>query len=293
MLLQNLSCRVPLLLAASTVMVGVTLAEPGSSARISAIKNDLLIEHTSGILVAAHRGHHVLRPENSLSSIKSAIAVRVDIVELDVRLSKDRVPILMHDGTVDRTTNGTGAVRDLTLAELKLLRLKDASGALTDERIPTLKEALDVARGQIMVDNDLKATDIEPILEVILTANMIDQVMFFHSDPAILNRVREIAPDALVMPIAFEESGIVGLLKPGDLKMLHILETYNSAEIATLLDTSRIAGWTNALGAADDTTRVEGPEAGFGPVVANRPDVIQTDLPGKLVQYLKSRGAHR
>lgn len=93
-------------------------------------------------LLAAHRGGALLWPENSLLAFRNAIALGVDFLELDVHLSKDGEVVVIHDPTLDRTTTGTGAVRDLTLAELRTLRLKDKDGKVTDEAIPTLDEVL-------------------------------------------------------------------------------------------------------------------------------------------------------
>ena len=108
------------------------------------------------VLVIGHRGNPADTPENTLASIASAFALGCDLVEVDVRLTRDGVPVIMHDETVDRTTNGTGNVADLTLAELKALDAgswKDARFA--GERIPTLAEALRAARGKGMLLLDL------------------------------------------------------------------------------------------------------------------------------------------
>ena len=72
-------------------------------------------------LVAAHRGNSKYFPENTLSSFKSALTLDVDMVETDIHMTKDGELVLMHDHTVDRTTDGTGEVRSLTLAEIKKL----------------------------------------------------------------------------------------------------------------------------------------------------------------------------
>ena len=101
------------------------------------------------MLIIGHRGNPEEAPENTLASIDAAFAVGCDLVEIDVRLSRDGVAVIVHDDTVDRTTNGKGNVADLTLAELKAL---DAGSwkaeRFAGERIPTLAEALGAARGK-------------------------------------------------------------------------------------------------------------------------------------------------
>jgi glycerophosphoryl diester phosphodiesterase len=94
---------------------------------------------------AAHRGGALLWPENSLLAFRSATAMGADYLELDVHLTRDDEVVVIHDPTLDRTTTGAGPVRDRTLAELAPLRLRDRTGALTDEQIPTLDQAVALA----------------------------------------------------------------------------------------------------------------------------------------------------
>ena len=98
----------------------------------------------TGPLVAAHRGGAGLWPENSLLAFRQAIALGTPAVELDVHLARDAGVIVIHDRTLDRTTDGAGAIADRTTDELRRLRLRDQSGVLTDERVPTLEDTLAV-----------------------------------------------------------------------------------------------------------------------------------------------------
>ena len=108
------------------------------------------------VLVVAHRGGMSLGPENSLCAIGRSIAVGADAVEVDVRLTADGVPVLMHDAGVGRTTNGKGLVRDFTLAQLRGLRLLDGEGRITDERVPTLEDVLACVDGRCGVLIEVK-----------------------------------------------------------------------------------------------------------------------------------------
>ena len=94
-------------------------------------------------LCIAHRGFSAAAPENTSVAVRKGMAVGADGCEFDVRLSRDGVVVLMHDATVDRTTDGTGRVAELTLADLRRLDAgswKDAE--FRGERVPTLGEAL-------------------------------------------------------------------------------------------------------------------------------------------------------
>lgn len=106
-------------------------------------------------LFAAHRGGGLLWPENSLLAFRNALALGADYLEMDVHLTRDGEVVVIHDPTLDRTTTGTGPVRERTLAELGTLRLKDPTGAVTEERIPTLDQVVALAvagRRQILLE---------------------------------------------------------------------------------------------------------------------------------------------
>jgi glycerophosphoryl diester phosphodiesterase len=118
------------------------------------------VRHLSGEprpLRFAHRGASTRAPENTLAAFEEAIRLGVDAIELDVHLSADGVPVVIHDETVDRTTDGRGAVASLPLAALKRL---DAgawfSPQFRGERIPTLEEAFDRARGRCGLNIEIK-----------------------------------------------------------------------------------------------------------------------------------------
>ncbi|MGQ9607996.1 MAG: glycerophosphodiester phosphodiesterase [bacterium] len=108
-------------------------------------------------LVIGHRGNSSNAPANTIESIHQAIELGVDMIELDVRMSKDGIPVLIHNDTVDETTNGHGAVSSLTLAQLKELDAGSWKGKqYANEKIPTLAEALEFAKGKVTLSLDLK-----------------------------------------------------------------------------------------------------------------------------------------
>ena len=116
-------------------------------------------------LIIGHRGNPEAAPENTLASIVSAFAVGADFAEVDVRLSRDGVPVIFHDETLERTTNGHGALADHTLAELKALDAGAWKGAaFAGERIPTLREALQAARGKGRLFLDVPVSGLGSIL---------------------------------------------------------------------------------------------------------------------------------
>ena len=159
-------CAFLLMLSLLCLTAGSTLR---AQDRVEAIRKVLLNPETDQVLVVAHRAYwRSNAPENSLAAIDSAIQLKMDMVELDVWRTKDHHLVLMHDPTVDRTTDGKGRIADMTLAEIKQLRLKDKDGRLTSHRVPTLREALLLAKGKIMINLD-KAygffAEVYPLLE--------------------------------------------------------------------------------------------------------------------------------
>lgn len=90
--------------------------------------------------VMAHRGNQVACPENTLAAFRRALAEGADIIETDLHLTADNVFVCIHDGTVDRTTDGHGAVADMTLAQIKALSASCGRPEFRDERVPTLAE---------------------------------------------------------------------------------------------------------------------------------------------------------
>ncbi len=139
--------------------------------------------------VMAHRGCWADgAPEVSLAAIRACETLRPDFVEVDVRTTSDGELVLLHDDTVDRTTNGTGALADMTLAQLKALRLRAGEGgpdaALTGERIPTLAEALEAARGHFTLQLDIKDATAEAVVAAVRQAGMEGQVTSWVFGPA-------------------------------------------------------------------------------------------------------------
>ncbi|MDR6808318.1 glycerophosphoryl diester phosphodiesterase [Dyadobacter sp. BE34] len=109
------------------------------------------------ILIAGHRGGMVKGfPENSIATFENTLKHTPAFFEIDPRLTKDSVIVLMHDATLDRTTTGKGKLSDYTYEELKKFRLKDAEGNVTNFPIPTLSEVIEWARGKTVLNLDRK-----------------------------------------------------------------------------------------------------------------------------------------
>jgi glycerophosphoryl diester phosphodiesterase len=121
------------------------------------------IERQNRPAVVAHRGASASHPENTLEAFQGAIDAGADAVELDVRMTADEVPVVMHDLDVSITTDGSGFVHQLTLAEIKALDASKGAGPRTE--VPTLAEALDLLSGRVGVNIEIKNLPGEPAFD--------------------------------------------------------------------------------------------------------------------------------
>lgn len=165
----------------------------------------------------AHRGCSMEYPENTLEAFKAASEIEGLIgIELDVQLTKDGVPVVIHDETVDRTTNGRGRVCDYTLRELKKLRIESVNGNYTT--IPTLEEVFrllymvcekDRPEGKFLINIELKNSIIryegmeEKVLELVSEYGLEDNIVYSSFLPESMGLIKELAP--------YAQTGILGV----------------------------------------------------------------------------------
>ncbi|PIE81695.1 MAG: glycerophosphodiester phosphodiesterase [Chloroflexi bacterium] len=148
-------------------------------------------------LIFAHRGASYAAPENTLSAFGLAVAEKADGIELDVQLSADGWPVIIHDFSVDRTTNGTGKVAHLTLNELQALKIEG------EERIPTLNEVFETFGSQLIYNVEIKDLSLRDrgleaaIADQIEAHHLEDKVLISSFNPFSLKRFRRYAPQGI------------------------------------------------------------------------------------------------
>lgn len=169
------------------------------------------------VLVQAHRGYSEIYPENTLLAIERAFDAGADRVETDLALTRDGAVVLMHDRTVDRTTDGSGRVASFSLEELRELDAgswKDARFA--GEPVPTLEEALEAAEGRGELNLEIKSNDrsflevvdvVEAAVRLVHEQDAADRVVFSSFDFRALEQVREQDADLRVLIIDWSEGG--------------------------------------------------------------------------------------
>ena len=156
------------------------------------------------VMVIAHRGFSGAAPENTLAAFRKAIEVGSDMIELDIQLSKDGKILVLHDDTLERTTNGQDRAVDYTLKELKALDAGSWFGSqFSEEKIPTLKEVLQLAKGRVLVNIEIKHPDhgqypitelVDRALEEVRNVGMVNQVICSSFNPEALEWIKKNEP---------------------------------------------------------------------------------------------------
>jgi glycerophosphoryl diester phosphodiesterase len=240
-------------------------------------------------LFAAHRGGALLWPENSLLAFRNALALGVDFLELDVHLSRDGEVMVIHDATLERTTTGTGPVRERTLAELATLRLKDRGGAVVEERIPTLDQVVALAAaGKRQILLEIKTDErrerypgIEEKVFAVLDRHRFTPftvVMAFEG--ATWRRARQVRPDARVAALysarALPGPAVVpelAVLRAAGVVFVGLEQALVTAEVATQ---ARLAGLTLGVWTVNEREAIARfIDQGVGVVITDRPDLAK------------------
>lgn len=298
-----------LALTVSAFLAAIETARAQSFDRGAAIAAELAHADAGNILTVAHRADWRSHPENSLPAIHSAIAMGVEIVEIDVRRTKDGQFVIIHDTTLDRTTTGKGLVAEHTLAELRQLRLRDGVGSETAERIPTLEEVLRAVRGRAVVNLDKSSEHPAEIFQVVEREKALGFVLFSVTQPldefeAAFPRLLERMP--LFMLVVGEKTKDRGALIGSYLErrkpaVLQIVFSREDDPALVWVDPARAKGvhiWFNALwphhnGGHHDDRALTDPEGAYGWLVTHGATVIQTDRPRLLLDYLHQAGLRR
>ncbi|WP_428912002.1 glycerophosphodiester phosphodiesterase [Niallia sp. Krafla_26] len=155
--------------------------------------------------LSAHRGAQVAAPENTLEAITQAGKLGYGFVEIDVQQTKDGHYILMHDKTIDRTTTGTGNVKDLTLEEIQRVQIEDKAGNVTEYKVPTLEDVLDEAhKYDVGINFDGSKGDwhdkefVDGLMEEAEEAKVLNHSFFVLSNDDIRDQFNEWYPEATV-----------------------------------------------------------------------------------------------
>ena len=147
--------RINILFVLAALLIAACAPKEQYANRAEMILAQINDPNSDYVVVISHRGDWRNYPENSIPAIESVIRMGVDMMELDVKMTKDSVLVLMHDKTIDRMTNGKGKVSDITYDSLMKFNMRRAHNVATDSiKVPTLREALLCCKDRILVNVD-------------------------------------------------------------------------------------------------------------------------------------------
>lgn len=276
--------------------------------RVTQIREKLLNRDESSVIVVAHRGDWRNFPENSLEAIDNAVKMGVDVVELDVKKTKDGELILMHDRTLNRTTTGKGLVSENTLSEIRKLKLRNGCNIRTIHNVPTLEEALLHAKGKIMINLDQADLYFDQIYELMKKTGTTKQIIMKGRKSAeeVKKKFGGYLDDVIYMPIVDldadgAEEQIDTFIKDMSPVAFELLFVKDSNPLPRKLATTlkgRSLIWYNTLwdtmaGGHDDDMSLQNPDSGYGYLIDTLGcRIIQTDRPAYLLDYLRKRKLH-
>ena len=246
-------------------------------------------------LLSAHRGGKLVGyPENSIVGFENVLRHTHAFFEIDPRLTKDSVIVLMHDKTLDRTTTGSGKVSDHTLAELKRLRLKDDQGNVTEYQIPTLKEALDWSLGKTVLNLDKKdvplSLTVKKLMEwhmdghVMLTVHSAEEARFY------LDHSQEFMFSAFIRNKE-EYEDYARLKIPWDHMIAYVgsLDKPETKELYALLNGKGVMCMVSAAPTYDKEPSKESRRTKYQQVIENGADILESDRPIEVSRALDQK----
>lgn len=259
-------------------ILGLSLATLFASAQAGPTEH---VSPKQKIIVISHRGEHLHHPENTVPAFQAAIDAGADFFEVDVRTTSDGKLVLMHDQSVDRTTNGTGLVRNLTFAQIRSLDAGSKfSPAFAGTHVPTFDEALELAHGRIGVYVDTKEADPQLLIDTIYRHHMEDHVVIY-GDPFFLHDVERLQPALRVMPEAENAEVCSSLVEHLHPKVIAYGADDFHAAVITCAKRVGAKVYVDRMGSTENP-------AGWQQAIDMGADGIQTDKPAELVKYLRT-----
>lgn len=298
-------------IAAICCMASCKEAAPQYANRAEMIAAQIHNPNSKYVVVACHRGDWRNYPENSIPAIESIIRMGADIMELDLKLTKDSVLVLSHDWTIDRCTTGKGRVSDYTLDELKQFRLRRAHGVATDSlHICTLREALECCKDRICVNVDQGFEYYDMVLAITEELGVTDQILIKgkHSVASVAEKMAAHEHNMMYMPIIDiqKEQGQKLFQEYMDTKTVplayEVCWKKLTPEVSDCFKKVVESGsklWVNTIwgslcGYLDDDKALDcgDPAEVYDQVIALGASMIQTDRPEQLLNYLRKKGLH-
>lgn len=247
------------------------------------------------ILVSGHRGGiEEGFPENSLEGFEHVLSQMPAFFEIDPRLTKDSIIVLMHDETLDRTTTGKGPLADYTWEELQSVRLKDHEGNVTSFSIPRLDEIIQWSKGKTVINLDKKDVPFEMIVDVIKKYHAVDHVMLTVHTGAQARYYYDRLPGIMMSAFCrnmkeYEDMKISGV--PWSNMIAYVGPTINpeNEKIVELLHADGVRCMISVAPTHDKLTTAEERTVNYLQEIEKRPDIIESDRPLEIGKVIKNR----
>jgi len=163
-------------------------------------------------------------------------------------------------------------------------------GSLSGETIPTFEEALKVIHGNIMVDIDLKTDNVRPIVETVRRTGTNSHVFYFDNDYTVLLEILDMEGYSMIMPRAYSYEMADSALHLFSPQVVHIDPSFYTPEVSLLIANGDARIWINALGIPDAMIRKGDVDEAMKNLLQHKANIIQTDEPEKILEYLNSKG---
>lgn len=205
------------------------------------------------MLIYAHRGWSSRYPENTLRAFAEAIALGVSGIELDIQLTADGVPVVIHDRNLARTTNGNGLVDEMSLSDLRTL---DAGAG---ERVPTLREVLDLVAGSVHLDIEIKAPEAGNAVLADLSAFSHVRWAISSFDWQVLRKLRDADDEVELWPLAIVcDESLFTVASELRAPMVALDNTAYSEDSARKLRDAGLRAFLWTVNEPDEARRVQG-----------------------------------
>ena len=259
------------------------------------LKTYFMYTNNGSILISGHRGGREPNfPENCIESFENVLKQTAAFFEIDPRLTKDSVIVLMHDATLDRTSTGKGNLADYTWEELQSLRLKDGEGKVTPYKIPTLESVIRWSKGKTVVNLDKKDVPMEMIVELIRKCDAENDIMLTVHTGAQARYYYDRFPNIMFSVFArndseYEDIAISGV--PWKNMIAYVGPTIDNknAHIVQKLHANGVRCMISVAPTHDKKPSFEERKKLYLQEIALQPDIIESDYPTDVAKALKEK----
>ena len=259
--------------------------------KIPFVPIDKLHEKLDFTAITAHRGYFRNYPENSLEAFQDGMNLGIEILEVDCRTTADGIPVLFHDTTVNRVTNGSGRVADMNFNEINQLKLKDKNGKITASTVASLEQGLQKIKGKnTYMHIEVKDFNFEGVIAVVQKLKMQDQVLVFTDNRYAYNRVSKHG-DIFIDAVCRNNKDFNFYLNEPRVVVLNLAGVTFNKKNTVLAQNHKKLTWRGITNKNEDKelVNVSAKKTRLNAVIQKNPAIIHTDYADLLKTYLTQK----